>query len=67
MAKINDMWLKVLIGVIITLTIACFGALEKKKLDKSVFNIHKEQKVIDQQRIERQLTRIEDKIDAMIK
>ncbi len=67
MAKMNDMWLKVLIGAILTLTLVGFGALEKRKLDKSVFELHREQKAVDQQRIEKQLTRIEDKIDKIAK
>lgn len=62
----KDMWLKVLIGAILTLMIFGFSALEGRKLDKSVFNLHKEQKQIDQRRVETQLTRIEDKIDKIV-
>ncbi len=61
----NSLWLKVLIGAIITLMVFGFSALEGRKLDKSVFNLHREQKQIDQQRVEVQLTRIEDKIDKI--
>lgn len=61
----KDMWLKVLIGAIITLCLFGFSALEGRKLDKSVFNLHKDQKQIDQYRVETQLTRIEDKLDKI--
>jgi len=61
----KENWLKVLIGAIITLMIFGFSALESRKLDKSVFNLHKEHQTTDQQRLETSLNRIEDKIDKI--
>ena len=61
----NEVWLKVLIGAILTLMVFGFSAVESRKLDKSVFDLHREQLVTDQQRVEGQLTRIEVKIDKI--
>ncbi len=63
--NMNSLWLKVLIGAIITLMVCGFSAIENRKLDKSVFDLHREQKQVDQQRVEAQLTRIEDKVDKI--
>ena len=55
----NDLWLKVLIGLIITLFVAGFGFIEARKLDKGVFDIHR-------QNVTKQLDRIETKIDKIV-
>jgi len=56
----NDLWLKVLIGLIITLFVVGFGFIEARKLDKAVFEMHR-------QNVTKQLDRIETKIDKIPK
>jgi len=49
----NDLWLKVLLGLIITLVVAGFSYIETRKLDKSVFDLHRENVTKQLDRIER--------------
>ncbi len=58
----NMLWLKVLIGFIMTLLIAGFGVIEKKKVDKEVFNRHEIYQSEQFTDIKDSLIRIEEKI-----
>jgi len=49
----NDLWLKVLLGLIITLVVAGFSYIETRKLDKAVFELHRENVTKQLDRIER--------------
>ena len=59
----SDMWLKVLIGLIITLFVGGFTYLEGKKVDKDVFDLNRQNQAQQFQRIEEALIRIEAKVD----
>jgi len=54
----NDLWLKVLLGLIITLLVAGFSYLETRKLDKTVFELQREN-------VTRQLDRIERGVEKL--
>ena len=58
----NSLWLKVLIGFIITLLLAGFGVMEKKKVDKEVFQQHETYQNQQFGEIKDSLIRIEDKL-----
>lgn len=61
----NNRWLKVLIGVIITILVAGFGFFEVRKLDSAVFDIHKDAELRRYEDIKDSLKRIETKVDAL--
>jgi len=54
----NDLWLKVLLGLIITLVVAGFSYIETRKLDKSVFDLHRENVTKQLDRIERGIEKL---------
>jgi len=59
--KANDMWLKVLIGFVLTLILALFG-FTANKLDKDTFNRHEKYQDTQFSDIKDALGRIEDKL-----
>ena len=60
--KTNGLWLKVLIGFIITLLLGGFGLMESKKVDKEVFNQHETYQGVQYKEIKATLIRIEEKL-----
>ena len=54
----NDLWLKVLLGLIVTLLVAGFSYLETRKLDKAVFELQRENVTRQLDRIERGVEKI---------
>ena len=63
MANSKDaLWLKVLIGLIITLLVGGFGVMESKKVDKAVFKQHETYQTQQYSEIKQSLLRIEEKM-----
>lgn len=58
----KDLWLKVLIGFIITLMLGGFMRFEQVKVDKEVFNQHEKYQEQQYTEIKESLIRIEGKL-----
>ncbi len=56
----SSLWLKVLIGFMLTLLLAGFGMIEAKKVDKEVFNRHETYQTTQFTDIKESLKRIEE-------
>ena len=65
--SILDSIIKVVFGAVATLLICGFATLEQKKLDKEVFNLYKEYRGEQLERIEQSINKMDAKIDIIIK
>lgn len=65
--SILDSIIKVVFGAVATLLICGFATLEQKKLDKEVFEIYKEYRGEQLERIESSINKMDAKIDIIIK